>query len=149
MLSITPLGGCGEIGMNCMVWGTHDGMVIIDCGLMFPSDYHLGVDVIIPRFDYILENKNQIKGIILTHGHEDHIGALPWLVPDLNVPIYGSPFTLALVRHKLREHNLLDDAELIEVTPDTPVTLAGMTFNFFPVSHSIIEGYALDRKSVV
>jgi ribonuclease J len=148
-LVITPLGGFGEIGMNCMVWSTPGARVIVDCGLMFPSDYHLGVDVIIPRFDFIRDHKDEIKGIVLTHGHEDHIGALPWLVPHLNVPIYGSPFTLALVEHKLRERGLLDRCELITAMPDKPVVLGDMTFNFFPVCHSIIDGYALGVETPV
>ncbi|MDR2488312.1 MAG: ribonuclease J [Desulfovibrio sp.] len=142
-LTITPLGGFGEIGMNCMLWSTPQSRVVIDCGLMFPSDYHLGVDVIIPRFDCIKEHKDEIRGIVLTHGHEDHIGALPWLVPYLNAPIYGSPFTLALVEHKLRERGLLDRCELIRVTPAKPVVLGDITFHFFPVCHSIIDSYAL------
>ncbi len=149
ILSITPLGGCGEIGMNCMVWGTHAGKVIIDCGLMFPSDYHLGIDVVIPRFDHIIEHKHEVKGIVLTHGHEDHIGALPWLLPHVNVPVYGSAFTLALVRHKLRERGLLDSCELVEVTPETRLELAGMTFNFFPVCHSIIDGLAFGVETPI
>ena len=142
-LTITPLGGLGEIGMNCQVWTTPKAKVIVDCGLMFPSDYHLGVDVIIPRFDFIIEHKEDIRGIVLTHGHEDHIGALPWLVPHLSVPIYGSSFTLALVEHKLRERGLLDRVELVEVGASTPVTFDDMTFNFIPVCHSIIDGMAL------
>lgn len=142
-LTITPLGGLGQIGMNCMVWSTPGARVVVDCGLMFPSDYHLGVDVIIPRFDFIKEHKDEIRGIVLTHGHEDHIGALPWLVPHLNVPIYGSPFTLALVEHKLRERGLLDRAELVVVGPSKPLVLGDMTFHFFPICHSIIDGYAL------
>ncbi len=148
-LTITPLGGFGEIGMNCMVWSTPKSRVIVDCGLMFPSDYHLGIDVVIPRFDFITQRKDEILGIVLTHGHEDHIGALPWLVPHLNVPIYGSPFTLSLVEHKLRERGLLDRCPLIRAMPDTPVTLGDMTFNFFPVCHSIIDGYALGVETPV
>lgn len=146
-LTITPLGGFGEIGMNCMVWSTPESKVIVDCGLMFPSDYHLGVDVIIPRFDYILEHKEDVRGIVLTHGHEDHIGALPWLVRHLSTTIYGSPFTLALVEHKLRERGLLERAELIAVGPSKPLKLGDLTFHFFPVCHSIIEGYALGVES--
>ncbi|MDR0827396.1 MAG: ribonuclease J [Desulfovibrio sp.] len=145
--TVVPLGGFGQIGMNCMVWSTPGAKVIIDCGLMFPSDYHLGVDVIIPRFDYILENKDDIRGIILTHGHEDHIGALPWLMPLLSVPIYASPFTLKLVEHKLRERGLLDRAQLITVNAESPLTLGDMTFHFFPVCHSIIDGFALGVES--
>ncbi|MDL2315755.1 ribonuclease J [Desulfovibrio sp. OttesenSCG-928-A18] len=142
-LTITPLGGFGQIGMNCMVWSSRRSMVVVDCGLMFPSDYHLGVDVIIPRFDFIKENRDAIQGIVLTHGHEDHIGALPWLVPWLDVPIYGSPFTLTLVEHKLRERDLLDRTQLVTVGPSEPLVLGDMTFHFFPVCHSIIDGYAL------
>ena len=142
-VTLTPLGGLGEIGMNCMALSSPGGLVIIDCGLMFPSDYHLGIDVVIPRFDFLLENSDSIRGIVLTHGHEDHIGALPWLLNQITVPVYGSPFTLALVAHKLKEHQLLDKIPLIPVTPETPVTLGDMTFHFFPVCHSIIDGYAL------
>ncbi|MDR0338994.1 MAG: ribonuclease J [Desulfovibrio sp.] len=142
-VTLTPLGGLGQIGMNCMVWSTPQAKVIVDCGLMFPTDYHLGVDVVIPRFDYILESKEDILGIVLTHGHEDHIGALPWLAPHLSVPIYGSPFTLTLVEHKLRERGLLNRVKLVTVGPSAPLTLGDMTFHFIPVCHSIIDGYAL------
>lgn len=142
-VTVTPLGGLGQIGMNCMVLGTATSKVVIDCGLMFPSDYHLGIDVIIPKFDFILEHRDELEGIVLTHGHEDHIGALPWLVQHINVPIYGSPFTLALVEHKLRERGLLDSIKLIPVFAEDRVQLGDMTFTFFPVCHSIIDGYAL------
>ena len=143
LLTITPLGGFGQIGMNCMLWTTPKTHVVVDCGLMFPSDFHLGIDVLIPQFDYILEDKENLSGIVLTHGHEDHIGALPWLVPYINAPIYGSEFTLALVEHKLREHGLLDRCELRVVTGEKPIQLGDMTFHFFPVCHSIIDGFAL------
>ena len=148
-LTITPLGGLGEIGMNCMVLSTAKGKVIIDCGLMFPSDYHLGIDVVIPRFDFIKEHRDEIKGIVLTHGHEDHIGALPWLVPHLNVPIHGSPFTLALVEHKLRERNLLGRCELVPVWPEKPIMLGDMRFHFFNAYHSIIDGYCIGVETPV
>ena len=141
--TIVPLGGFGQIGMNCMVWATETSKVIVDCGLMFPGDQHLGIDIIIPQFDYILENKDNIKGIVLTHGHEDHIGALPWLVPHLSVPIYSSEFTLGLVRRKLEERGLAERCPLIPVTGETPVRLGDFTFHFFPVCHSIIDGFAL------
>jgi len=148
--TITPLGGLGEIGLNCQVWSTADSTVLIDCGLMFPDDYHLGVDVVIPRFDYILQQRDKVRGIILTHGHEDHIGALPWLVPHLRgIPIFGSRFTLALVEHKLREHGLADRVEFVPVTPGTPLALGDMTFHFLPVCHSIIEGYAVGVETPV
>ncbi len=146
---VTPLGGFGQIGMNCMVWSTPNAKVVVDCGLMFPSDYHLGVDVIIPHFASLKQCRDEIKGIVLTHGHEDHIGALPHLVPHLSVPIYGSSFTLALVEHKLRERGLLDRCPLVEVHPDTPITLGDLTFHFFPVCHSIIDGYAFGVETPI
>lgn len=142
-LTLTPLGGMGEIGMNCTMWSTATTTVIVDCGLMFPHDYHLGVDVIIPQFEHILNQKEKVKGIVLTHGHEDHIGALPWLIRWLSVPIYGSRFTLALVESKLREAELLHRTELIPVSPRERIQLGDMAFNFFPVCHSIIEGYGI------
>ncbi|MDR2161493.1 MAG: ribonuclease J [Desulfovibrio sp.] len=142
-LTITPLGGFGEIGMNCMIWSTAKAKVIVDCGLMFPNDSHLGVDVVIPRFECLQGCRDEVLGIVLTHGHEDHIGALPWLMPHLRVPVYASPFTLALVEHKLREHGLLDGRQLVPVSPEKPVTLGDLRFHFFPAYHSIIDGYCL------
>ena len=145
LLTLYPLGGYGEIGMNCTLLETAQGCILLDCGLMFPEDYHLGVDVIIPRFDLILEKTDKLLGIVLTHGHEDHIGALPWLVPNLppGLPIYGSAFTLALVEHRLREHELLDRVKLMPVEPGQRKTLGEIIFYFFPVSHSIIQGMAI------
>jgi len=148
-LTLTPLGGYGEIGMNCTIWSTADTAVLVDCGLMFPDDYLLGIDVVIPQFDHILRRKDKVRGIVLTHGHEDHIGALPWLMPWLHVPIFGSRFTLALVEHKLREANLLDRTELVPVHPGQRLVLGDLTFNFFPVCHSIIEGYGLGVETPV
>lgn len=143
-LSVTPLGGLGEIGLNCMVFNYASDMVVVDCGLMFPEDYHLGVDVVIPRFDYIVENRDKLRGIVLTHGHEDHIGALPWLVPQLDHPsIYGSPFTLALVEHKLTERGLIDRVKLVPISPKKTRQLGVFNFTFFPVAHSIVDGMAL------
>ncbi|MDR2050650.1 MAG: ribonuclease J [Deltaproteobacteria bacterium] len=143
-LSLTPLGGLGEIGLNCMTFSYADDMVMVDCGLMFPEDYHLGVDVVIPRFDFVLERQARLRGIVLTHGHEDHIGALPWLTRLLKTTrIHASPFTLALVEHKLREHGLLEQAELISIDPRSRLSLGVFNFSFFPVSHSIVDGLAL------
>jgi ribonuclease J len=140
-VTLTPLGGMGEIGMNCTMWSTETTTVVVDCGLMFPHDYHLGVDVVIPQFEHILKQKDKVKGIVLTHGHEDHIGALPWLIRWLSVPIYGSPFTLALVEGKLREAELLHRTKLIPVAPRERLELGDLAFNFFPVCHSIVDGY--------
>ncbi|MBO4369105.1 MAG: MBL fold metallo-hydrolase, partial [Desulfovibrio sp.] len=115
-LTITPLGGMGEIGLNCQLWETEEGIVMIDCGLMFPHDEHLGIDVVIPDFRLVRAKRDSLCGIVLTHGHEDHIGALPWIVQELRgIRIYSSAFTLALVEHKLRDHDLLDCVELVPV----------------------------------
>ena len=117
VLKIIPLGGLGEIGLNMMVVEYQDALMIIDAGLMFPEDYMLGVDIVIPETAYLKDKKDMVKGIVLTHGHEDHIGALPYVAEELNVPIYGTSFTLALVRHKFRSHNLSEAIPLVEVRP--------------------------------
>lgn len=146
-LTITPLGGHGEIGMNCQKWQTDQGVVLIDCGLMFPDDALLGVDVVIPRLESVFAEGEKVLGIVLTHGHEDHIGALPWLLlqykSQRGIRIYGSPFTMALVEHKLEEHGLLDRVELIPMPAYGTVTLGSLTFHFLPVCHSIPQCYAL------
>lgn len=149
-LKITPLGGLGEIGLNCQLWESGGKVVMIDCGLMFPDDSHLGVDVLIPHFGAVRAIKDKLLGIVLTHGHEDHIGALPWLVPELKgVKIYGSRFTLALVKQKLAEHELLNYVELRPVTPENKLELGDLKFTFFPVCHSIPHGFALGVETPV
>ena len=149
-LTITPLGGQGEIGLNCQMWSTQKGVVLVDCGLMFPDDLQLGVDVVIPPLDPILEQRDRLLGVVITHGHEDHIGALPWLATVVNgLHIYGSALTLAFIEHKLRERGLLHRVELITVTPKSAITLGDLTFHFFPVSHSIPQGYALAVETPV
>ena len=149
-LTITPLGGLGEIGLNCQLWETAGGVVMVDCGLMFPDDAHLGVDVVIPHFGAVSAIKDKLLGIVLTHGHEDHIGALPWLLPELKgTRIFGSRFTLALVEHKLREREILDWAELCPVDAQTVLPLGDLTFHFFPVCHSIPEGFGLGVETPV
>ena len=142
-VTLYPLGGLGEIGMNCLGISSGGSMVLVDCGLMFPEDYLFGVDVVIPRFDFILARKAQLKAIVLTHGHEDHIGALPWLLPYVDAPIYGSPFTLALVAKKLEEHGLYKFADLRPVSPGDRIEISPLAFNFFPVCHSIVQSFGL------
>lgn len=148
-VTLTPLGGVGEIGMNCMLLESDGGMIIIDCGLMFPSDFHYGVDVLIPRFETILAQKDKLRGIVLTHGHEDHIGALPWLMPYVDVPVFSSEFTLALLDNKLREHNLNKYVDFRPVNSNDAIELGPFTVHFLQVCHSIINGYGLGIETPV
>ena len=152
-LTITPLGGHGEIGMNCQKWQTDKGVVLVDCGLMFPDDSLLGIDVVIPRLESVFCEGENVLGIVLTHGHEDHIGALPWLLHQYKslrgLRIYGSPFTIALVRHKMEEHGLLDRVELLPMPAYSTVTLGSLVFHFIPVYHSIPQCYALAVETPV
>ena len=113
-----PLGGLGEFGMNCMALRWGDDIIVIDAGLMFPESELLGVDIVVPDITYLLENRDKVRAILLTHGHEDHIGGLPWILSELNLPVYGTEFTLALVEGKLEEHGLLDSAVLNEIEPN-------------------------------
>ena len=142
-VTLYPLGGLGEIGLNCMALVSGDSMIVIDCGLMFPDDSLFGIDVVIPRFDFILQNRDKLKGIILTHGHEDHIGALPWLMRSCDAPLYGSKFTLALAGKKLEEHNLKEFTRCEPVVAGDVLTLGAFRVTFFPVCHSIVHGFAL------
>lgn len=149
-IKITPLGGLGEIGLNCQIWECGPDAVMIDCGLMFPDDLHHGVDVLIPHSEAVRAAKDKIRAIILTHGHEDHIGALPWIIPDLKgARIYGSKFTLALAAHKLEEHDLLRHVELHSVEPHSTLEIGEMKFHFFPVCHSIPHGFGLGVETPV
>src|SRR6056297_4350630 len=114
MLKIIALGGLGEIGMNMMVFEAAGTLVIVDAGLMFPEDYMLGIDYVIPDMDYIRTNRDRVAGIVITHAHEDHTGALPYLLRCVNAPVYAPPFTLGMIRHKLEEHGLLGAASLVK-----------------------------------
>ncbi len=150
-VTIYPIGGLGEIGLNCLYLETQDTGVLIDCGLMFPDTFHYGVDVVIPRLDFIISKKDKLKAIVVTHGHEDHIGALPWLLRDIEVPIYGSKFTLALIENKVRDYNLSDCNKLVlrEIAPRETVQVGDFNFHFFSVCHSIIQGYCLGIETPV
>ena len=142
-VDLIPLGGLGEIGLNMMAMEADGKIVIIDVGLMFPEDDMLGVDIVIPDFTYVLSQAQRVIGIVLTHGHEDHIGALPFLLRQLNVPVYGTRLTLALVKDRLKEHRILADADLNVVTPREKLSLGPFVFDFIQVSHSIVDGVAL------
>jgi len=138
-LQIIPLGGLGEFGMNCLALHYGDDILVIDAGLMFPEEELLGVDIVVPDISFLIENRAKVRGIILTHGHEDHIGGLPWILSDLNVPVYGTEFTLAYVEGKLEEHRLLDDAELIEVLPGRRFNLGVFSILPIRVTHSLVD----------
>jgi ribonuclease J len=143
MLKIIPLGGLGEIGLNMMVFEYGDTMFVVDTGLMFPEDYMLGVDFVIPNIDYLRQNRSKVAAIILTHAHEDHIGALPYLIKEINVPVFGTPFTLGLVRHKLEELELSSSSALHEIYPDEKLRLGPFELEFIRVGHSVVDGVGM------
>lgn len=142
-LKIIPLGGLNEIGKNFTVVGYGDTAVIIDCGLAFPDDDMLGVDLVIPDFSYVLKIKNKVKALVLTHGHEDHIGAIPYLMKELNIPIYGTRLTLGIVRFKLKEHGLLTQVALNQVSAGDTFKFGPMTVEFIHTNHSIADAAAI------
>jgi ribonuclease J len=142
-LQVVPLGGLGEFGMNCMAIRWADDIIVIDAGLMFPEAELLGVDIVVPDIAYLIENRAHVRAIVLTHGHEDHIGALPWFLSELNVPVYGTEFTLAYVEGKLEEHGLLDDAVLNEIRPGERFKVGPFTINPIQVTHSLVDCVAL------
>ena len=142
-LQIIPLGGLGEFGMNCAAIRFGDDILVIDAGLMFPEEELLGVDIVVPDISYLIENRTKVRGIFLTHGHEDHIGGLPWILSELNVPVYGTEFTLAYVEGKLEEHRLLDDADLIEMIPGRRITVGPFSVMPIHVTHSLVDCVAL------
>src|SRR6201995_4884550 len=142
-LQVIPLGGLGEFGMNCLALRYGDDILVIDAGLMFPEEELLGVDIVVPDISYLIESRSKVRGILLTHGHEDHIGGLPWILSELNVPVYGTEFTLAYVEGKLEEHNLLGDADLIEMIPGRRLTLGPFSIMPIRVTHSLVDCVAL------
>jgi ribonuclease J len=142
-LQVIPLGGLGEFGMNCMALRYGDHIIVVDAGMMFPDAELLGVDIVTPDFTYLEENKEFVRGVVLTHGHEDHIGAVPFLLSELDVPVYGTPFTLALVERRLEEHDLLDKARLHKVKPGDRISLGPFNIEFIHVTHSIVSCVAL------
>jgi ribonuclease J len=142
-LTAIPLGGLGEFGMNMMVLRLGDDIIVIDAGMMFPESELLGVDLVIPDISYLKQNRAKVRAIVLTHGHEDHIGALPYILRDLNVPVYGTRFTLALVKKRLEEAGLLDSTTLREVIPGRLVEIGPYEIEFISVTHSTLDCVAL------
>src|SRR5258708_8275441 len=128
-LQVIPLGGLGEFGMNCLALRWADDIIVIDAGLMFPETELLGVDIVVPDITYLTENRQHVRAIILTHGHEDHIGGLPWILSELKVPVYGTDFTLAYAEGNPEEPNLLHPPDLIETTPHQKFHLAAFTLH--------------------
>jgi ribonuclease J len=148
-LKIIPLGGLGEFGMNCLALRWEDDIIVIDAGLMFPESELLGVDIVVPDITYLIENKQHVRAIVLTHGHEDHIGGLPWILNELKVPVYATEFTLAYVEGKLEEHELLDEIELIEIAPKQKFSIGPFTIEPIRVTHSLVDCVALAVETPV
>src|ERR1700734_2542884 len=148
-LQIIPLGGLGEFGMNCLAVRWEDEIIVIDAGLMFPESELLGVDIVVPDITYLIENKQHVRSIVLTHGHEDHIGGLPWILSELKVPVYAAEFTLAYVEDKLEEHQLLDEIELIEIQPKVKFTIGPFTIEPIRVTRSLVDCVALAVETPV
>jgi ribonuclease J len=148
-LKIIPLGGLGEFGMNCLALRWEDDIIVIDAGLMFPETELLGVDIVVPDISYLIENKQHVRAIVLTHGHEDHIGGLPWILSELKVPVYATEFTLAYVEGKLEEHELLDETTLIEITPREKFSIGPFVIEPIRVTHSLVDCVALAIETPV
>ncbi|MGA2184666.1 MAG: ribonuclease J [Bryobacteraceae bacterium] len=142
-LRIIPLGGLGEFGMNCMAMQFGDDIIVIDAGMMFPEAELLGVDVVTPDFTFLEQNREQVRALVLTHGHEDHIGAVPFLISELDIPVYGTAFTLALVERRLEEHELLDRVKFHRVKPGERIEIGPFAIEFIHVTHSIVNAVML------
>nr|WP_278244179.1 ribonuclease J [Eubacterium xylanophilum] len=142
-VKIIPLGGLEQIGMNITAFETEDSIIVVDCGLAFPEDDMLGVDLVIPDVTYLLDNKDKVKGFVITHGHEDHIGALPYILRQINVPIYATKLTMAIIDHKLEEHNLVNCVRRKVVTYGQYINLGDFRIEFIRTNHSIADSAAL------
>jgi ribonuclease J len=140
-LNVIPLGGMGEIGRNLTIYEYGSNMIVVDCGVMFPENDMYGIDLVLPDFSYIIKNQEKLRGIVLTHGHMDHIGGLAYLLRDVHVPVYGTPLTLGLVRRKLEEAGLLAESDL-RVLADVE-HLGPFRVKPFPVAHSIPDSVGL------
>ena len=142
-LRIILLGGLGEIGKNITAIEYEDEIIVIDCGISFPDEDMYGIDLVIPDIKYLLDNKDKVKGLFLTHGHEDHIGAIPYILKQINMPVYGTKLTIGLVESKLKEHDMLSKTNLIPISPGESIKLNKLIIEFIRVTHSIAESCAL------
>ncbi len=140
---IVPLGGLEQIGMNITAFETEDSIIVVDCGLSFPEESMLGVDLVIPDVTYLTDNKDKVKGFVITHGHEDHIGALPYVLQQINVPIYATRLTMAIIENKLREHNLINNVKRKVVTYGQYINLGDFRIEFIRTNHSIADSAAM------
>jgi ribonuclease J len=143
MLKIIPLGGLGEIGLNMMAIEHDEYVLVVDAGLMFPDDYMPGVDLVIPDFQYLKENKERVKAIVLTHGHEDHIGAMPFLLKEFSLPVFGTSFTLDLLNEKIKEHDMMGQVDLQKIMPGDLTQFGPFKVEYISVNHSIVDGLGL------
>jgi ribonuclease J len=143
VISLVPLGGLGEIGRNLMAIECGDDIVVVDCGLMFPEQEMLGIDLVIPDITWLMERVQRVRGIVLTHAHEDHIGALPYVLPRLPVPVYGTSLTLGFLRNKLKEHKLLDSTDLHTVRAGDTVQLGAISVEWIHITHSVPDACSL------
>lgn len=136
-LKVIPLGGLQEIGKNITIFESEEDIIVVDCGMAFPEESMLGIDLVIPDISYLIDNVDKIRGIILTHGHEDHIGGVPYIINRINVPIYAPDIVIGLLKIKLEEHGLLADVSLNEIGPDDVLQLGGFKVEFISTNHSI------------
>ena len=142
-LRIIPLGGLEQIGMNITAFEFEDSIIVVDCGLAFPEDDMLGIDLVIPDVSYLKQNLGKVKGFVITHGHEDHIGALPYILKDINVPVYATKLTIALIEGKLKEHNMLKTTKRKVVRHGQSINLGQFRIEFIKTNHSIADASAL------
>ena len=143
-LKVIPLGGLEQIGMNITAFEYEDSIVVVDCGLSFPEDDMLGIDLVIPDITYLKNNIEKVKGFMITHGHEDHIGALPYVLKEINVPVYATRLTMGLIENKLKEHNLTNLVKRKVVKFGQSINLGQFRVEFIKTNHSIVDAAALE-----
>ena len=142
-LKVIPLGGLEQIGLNITAFEYEDSIIVVDCGLSFPEDEMLGIDLVIPDITYLRDNIDKVKGFMITHGHEDHIGALPYVLKEINVPVYATKLTMGIIENKLKEHELMNTTKRKVVKFGQPINLGQFRIEFIKTNHSIVDAAAL------